>query len=111
MAHTPGPWTIKSSQPMSISGNVHQITGEGRFPTAFVPAWDKPSPGEIDGTAEALANARLIAAAPALLGALTVLVRRYVELAGSGDCGNWDPELEPQVIAARAAITRATGDA
>lgn len=36
--------------------------------------------------------------------ALTDLLNRYVELVNSGDCGNWDPELESSVMAARKAL-------
>lgn len=55
------------------------------------------------------ANARLIAAAPDMLAALTALLDDHVQLVNCGDCGNWDPEAEPEVIAARAAIAKATG--
>jgi hypothetical protein len=30
----------------------------------------------------------------------------YVELVGSGDCGTWDVEAEPEVIAARAILAK-----
>lgn len=43
-----------------------------------------------------------------LFAALTKLLDRYVELVNCGDCGNWDPEEEPEVIAARAAIAVCT---
>lgn len=36
--------------------------------------------------------------------ALVDLLDHYLELVNSGDCGNWDPETEPVVIAARKAI-------
>lgn len=49
----------------------------------------------------------LIAAAPELLDALRAITKRYVDLAGSGDCGFWNPEEEPEVIAARAALEKA----
>lgn len=68
--HTPGPWKILRKRPMEMSGNFHQVTDNERYPAAFVPAWDNPAVGEIDGTEEALANARLIAAAPEMLEAL-----------------------------------------
>lgn len=44
-----------------------------------------------------------------LLEALKAMLARYVSLAGSGDCGFWDPETENEVIAARSAIQRAEG--
>lgn len=71
--HTPLPWKLhRRSRPMTITGNIHQITdAEGQYPAAFVPAWDAPTAGEEDGSAEALANAELIVTAvnerPALL--------------------------------------------
>ena len=36
--------------------------------------------------------------------ALTALLDRYVGLVNCGDCGNWNPETEEEVIAARAAL-------
>jgi hypothetical protein len=35
---------------------------------------------------------------------LAAMVKRYVGLVECGDCGNWDAEAEPEVIAARAAL-------
>lgn len=49
-----------------------------------------------------------MAAAPELVEASTKLLSRYVSLAGSGDCGFWDPETETEVIAMRAALALAT---
>lgn len=46
-----------------------------------------------------------------MLAALRGLLDHYVAAVNSGDCGNWDPETETQVIAARAAIKRAQGSA
>lgn len=60
---------------------------------------------------EANANARFIVRCvnshADLLAALTHMTERYVSLANSGDCGNWNPEREADVIAARAAIAKA----
>lgn len=53
-------------------------------------------------------RARLIAAAPDLLAALNTLFDRYTELVNCGDCGNWNPETEAEVTAARGAIAKAT---
>ena len=36
--------------------------------------------------------------------ALQALLDRYTSLVNCGDCGNWDPEKEPCVVAARAAL-------
>lgn len=38
--------------------------------------------------------------------ALANLLDRYVGLVNCGDCGFWNPETEPEVIAARAALAR-----
>lgn len=54
-------------------------------------------------------DARLFAAAADLLAALRQFVERYTAMVHSGDCGNWDPETDAEVIAARAAIARAEG--
>lgn len=48
--------------------------------------------------------------APLLRDALTALLDRYVSLVNCGDCGNWNPETEDQVIAARAALANARGE-
>jgi len=53
-------------------------------------------------------DAKLIAAAPKLLEALQELLDDYTGLVNSGDCGNWNPEEDPGVIKARAAIREAT---
>lgn len=37
--------------------------------------------------------------------ALGGITERYVSLAGSGDCGFWNPEEEPEVIAARSTLS------
>ena len=39
--------------------------------------------------------------------AMQALLDRYTSLVNCGDCGNWNPEEEPCVIAARAALARA----
>lgn len=52
-------------------------------------------------------EAALLARVAALEAALDGLVRRYVDLAESGDRGSWNHEAEPEVIAARAALGKA----
>lgn len=39
-----------------------------------------------------------------LRSALTGLLDMYTELVNSGDCGNWDPEKDNEVITARKAL-------
>lgn len=88
---TPGPWwiagkgTIRHGDPDSIqTGWIANVNWRNRE-----------------------ANARLIAASPELAGALSGLLEKYVELVNCGDCGNWNPEDEAEVIAARAALAKA----
>ena len=56
------------------------------------------------------ANARLFAVSRETLEALAAMTARYLDLAGSGDCGFWNPEEELEVIQARAAIAKAKGE-
>ena len=49
---------------------------------------------------------RLFLTAPQLRTALARLLDRYVSLVNCGDCGNWNPETETEVIAARAALAK-----
>lgn len=61
---TPGSWHANGPKKMELVGRVHRVLNPEDYPAAFVPAWDRPGAGEVDGTDEAIANARLIAAAP-----------------------------------------------
>lgn len=98
-AWTPGPWGAKESR------------HDGEF-SVFAP--DETEICEIWKTSaeddRAQHNAHLIAAAPEMYEALAKMTARYVALAGSGDCGFWNPEEEPDVIASRAALRRAEGN-
>ena len=101
--HTPGPWVAtERSGYHEILAPCTDADWYGREKMHAVAYVDT----EID-EAEQNANARLIAAAPDLLEALTNLVAHYAQLVNCGDCGNWDPETEHQVIAARAALAKA----
>lgn len=42
-----------------------------------------------------------------LVGALRGMTEHYCALINSGDCGNWNPEADAPVIAARAALKNA----
>lgn len=56
---------------------------------------------EMAGFEVAERDARITALEAALVG----LLEHYINLANSGDAGFWDPEKEPVVINARAALT------
>ena len=97
MKHTPGPWVV-------CRGVVHQI------PVASV-AMDglKLNVAHVAGirNGEALANARLIAAAPNLLEALQDVCARLLYRGVSTNAGHPD---RTALEVARAAIAKATGD-
>lgn len=60
--------------------------------------------GTITGGAEQVSAAVDGTPANAANVALDGLLKRYVELVQSGDCGHWDPETDVEVIAARAVV-------
>lgn len=107
-SYTKGPWVRMSAEPWTVDNDDaygHSYTGIGaeqEHPIALVVAAGYQSNECFD------ANARLIAAAPELLEQLHKMTEHYVRLAGCGDCGNWNPEEEDEVIAARATIAKAT---
>lgn len=96
--HTKGPWEWKDDDREKFG---HYRLHPGILATDLSDG--TPWGDEIDR-----ANARLIAAAPDLLVALSGLLERYVGLVESGDAGFWDAEKEDCVIKARAAIAKAT---
>ena len=55
------------------------------------------------------ANANLIAASPNLYESLSKVLKIYLDLAKSGDCGFWNPEEETEIIEAHAALAKAKG--
>jgi hypothetical protein len=93
--HTPGPW--RDNGPFGFG---RHIEGPGGLNIAVSYSGDTP---------EGVANAALIAAAPAMLAALEAITEHYRALVACGDCGNWDPEAEPVVQRARDAIAKARG--
>ena len=101
--HTPGPWIVKKNIDGIYAGTMSLVATE--------------SSGEIVGPRQLRyqavgcveANARLIAAAPDLLEALSKLTEMYCQMVHSGDCGNWNPEDDIEIQEARAAIAKATG--
>ena len=98
--YTPGPWVVADDG----DGLIYVLTeDEGLVADAHDPSF-------IDDEV-AKANARLIAAAPELVEALEKMTAHYVALVECGDCGFWDANKEPEVIAARAALSKARGEA
>ena len=92
--HTPGPWRVFTTLSGGQIIGIGELTGDGVADCGFG-VWR-------GGSEEALANARLIAAAPDLLHWLTVLVETY---------GGPDPRRDaPNLKSARAAIAKATGE-
>lgn len=94
---TPGPWTAFVDR--SDDGDVFTI----------MPAMREGQIALVTGE-NASADCSLIAAAPQLYEALKKMTARYVELVNSGDAGYWNPELDDQVIAARAALASARSE-
>lgn len=96
--HTPGPWTlqgIEADQSESLSA-VYRVRGPSEFPD-IAEVYFRDTDEETD------ANARLIAAAPELLDALSDLV---------GGCGKeGDLFCSVAMEKARAVIGKATGQA
>lgn len=108
--HTPGPWLVRRwSWPTEVTGPIHQVISADRFPTAFVPAWDEPNPGEVEASEEAKANACLIAAAPELLEALRMFVVWY-GLRDKHDTLLPPKMQEAELAQAMRAIAKATGE-
>lgn len=102
--HTPGPW-CRSGMRQKVGGaDTHSVvaTVDGKE-IIIASVWYDPT------THEGFHDARLIASAPDLLDALKACAQWIVDLGESGDAGFWDGEKTLEVIAARAAIAKATG--
>ena len=56
------------------------------------------------------ADANLMAASKDLYSALENITNSYIELVNSGDCGNWNPENDKEVVEAYAALAKARGE-
>jgi hypothetical protein len=94
------------------------MKGRGRDPK--ISRWEKFFDSELDALSfikqrdenkiSAKKVDRIKANAVELLDSLERLLENHTQLVNCGDCGNWDVELEPEVIAARAAIAKARGE-
>jgi len=124
--HTPGPWHVVSDPQWEGKHPNHSHRFICNVP-AFAEVYP-PTDGEDDGwqvfhdnvgrtichmtdTMEIEANAHLIASAPELLAALEAVTKAYVELVQSDYPPSWSAEKDSEVIAARAAIAKAKGNA
>ena len=107
---TPGPWQRRDDWTgrLTIIGNVDGEELHDGPAYSYTTICDVNDDGD-DAADEAHANARLIAAAPDLLAALTGLLT-HTHIAES-DPADWEPEDHAVESAARAAIARATGAA
>lgn len=110
--HTPGPWSVSNGQVMSEYAIKAECRGSGfGSSVAIVTQRDGQNPLPHD---EAMANARLIAAAPELLDALRgmlAIVENSRGVAGyhlNGDTAEWDEFDEIDI--AHTAIAKATGE-
>ena len=91
-SHTPAPFPLKITQADDF---FVIITNQGNhYAKTFDPA-----------------AAHLIASAPELLAALEAVTKAYVELVQSDYPPSWSAEKDSEVIAARAAIAKAKGNA
>lgn len=98
--HTPGEWFIQQELPTEFPGIESNVFGNCFSIVIWGNSKDYNDDGGIRGRTreEAMANARLIAAAPDLLEALIELRNFYIEMTG----------LPP--VAANAAIAKAKGE-
>jgi hypothetical protein len=100
--HTPGPWIANSF--MVVAPNARHGGPYGGLEVAHTGLVGRNKEPD-----QAVADARLIAAAPDLLASLEAVTKHYVDLINCGDCGNWNPEDEDPIKAARTAIAKAKG--
>lgn len=111
MSYTPGPWIYEyNNADDSGGGQWYEIFAKGRNDAQLL--WF-PYNSTADREAEALANARLIAAAPELVEALQDILNRCV--AGSNDFDGAIRSMNPTqdghaLIAARALLKRIKGE-
>lgn len=98
--HTPGPWQVHHGNPLQVC----DADGERRGCAPIANAWTPTS--QITG--EAVANARLVAAAPELLAALKEAIDA-VKVFHGPNCWEIYEANAPEMRRWRAAIAKATG--
>ena len=102
--HTAGPWKVSDDLTKDGTPIVRAVrTNEAVCYSPISRVIYERGPSKTE-----MANARLIAAAPELLEALQGFLDMYVRLVNNDGSGACDPEYDPHVIAARAAIAKAT---
>lgn len=102
-AHTPGPWeTDRNNIHAGLIATIYHCAGND-----WVEVWSSQWPAD-ESTQEA--NARLIAAAPELLGVLTELFEIGQVFNSAIEAHGFDGGFEDWAVKARAAITKATGE-
>jgi hypothetical protein len=99
--HTPGPWQII---PPRIGAALTIYAPDGLTPICTTASNTSPVTMEMHRSGEVRANARLIAAAPDLLGALETMVERF-----KGHAWGSEEDEERAITKACAAIAKATG--
>lgn len=102
-AHTPGPWKIDRYHPSRSPFGISRDTGDAMQNKSVINSGGFAR----KATDEAEANARLIAAAPDLLEALTLLHNNLAEYQVLNKLGGYDNH---DMKMARAAIAKATGE-
>jgi hypothetical protein len=117
-SHTPGPWKIV---PCPVHHGKHPFHDHRWIMTddsEVVMSEHVPNDWHLsNGSAICMMrdvdprNAHLIASAPELLAALEAVTKAYVELVQSDYPPSWSAEKDSEVIAARAAIAKAKGNA
>lgn len=107
-AHTPGPWSV-ADLPHSIVVRTQSPKkskfGADRY--AAIGGFDRD---DLDQLLEAMANARLIAAAPELLEALQGMERWAAEIYDGYPASTASEHAKPFREAARKALAKATGE-
>jgi hypothetical protein len=102
-SHTPGPWRVEHQRALSSVA----VQGDGSR-VARIPADYVTEDGEETHTAEALANARLIAAAPEMLEALRDAETELVEALDFARSEVRERSIQKRLTKIRVAIAKAT---
>ena len=96
MEYTKGEWKVAKPSINEVDRDILIVGGDG-YKLAVVCGYNKEQ-------GEAKANAHLIARAPKLDKALRALLKEYIGLAESGDCGFWNARDEQVVKDAEEAL-------